>query len=126
MQHFKNGYNQKINSFLSNKLKQALFSSKKECFMLYSSSFARGSYFRPQHFRFEIEIFESNHFIGRPGPPHLNTNGTLLSWSVHSVDPIIEYQILYRFSNDDTWHQFKSIRANKGSLFEIFRLVLSM
>ncbi|KAL3982212.1 Immunoglobulin I-set domain family protein [Acanthocheilonema viteae] len=50
---------------------------------------------------------------GRPGPPHLNASGTVLSWNVHSVDPIIEYQILYRFSNDDTWQQFKSIRANK-------------
>uniref|UniRef100_A0A915PXA1 Ig-like domain-containing protein n=1 Tax=Setaria digitata TaxID=48799 RepID=A0A915PXA1_9BILA len=50
---------------------------------------------------------------GRPGPPQLNASGTRLSWSVHSVDPVIEYQILYRFSNDDTWQQFKSIRANK-------------
>ncbi|MCP9265976.1 MAM domain-containing glycosylphosphatidylinositol anchor protein 1 [Dirofilaria immitis] len=50
---------------------------------------------------------------GRPGPPHLNASGTRLSWSVYSVDPVIEYQILYRFSNDDTWQQFKSIRANK-------------
>ncbi|VDO30532.1 unnamed protein product [Brugia timori] len=50
---------------------------------------------------------------GRPGPPHLNASGIRLSWSVHSMDPVIEYQILYRFSNDDTWQQFKSIRANK-------------
>ncbi|VDK36981.1 unnamed protein product, partial [Gongylonema pulchrum] len=53
------------------------------------------------------------HVSGRPGPPHLNVSGTRLSWRVYSVDPVIEYQILYRFSNDDTWQQFKSIRANK-------------
>ncbi|VDN01918.1 unnamed protein product [Thelazia callipaeda] len=53
------------------------------------------------------------HVSGRPGPPHLNVSGTQLSWHVHSVDPVIEYQILYRFSSDDTWQQFKSIRANK-------------
>uniref|UniRef100_A0A9J2P3B1 Uncharacterized protein n=1 Tax=Ascaris lumbricoides TaxID=6252 RepID=A0A9J2P3B1_ASCLU len=53
------------------------------------------------------------HVSGRPGPPTLSISGTKLSWTVQSVDPIIEYQILYRFSHDDTWQQSKSVRANK-------------
>ncbi|VDK41722.1 unnamed protein product [Anisakis simplex] len=53
------------------------------------------------------------HISGRPGPPTLSVSGNQLSWTVQSVDPIIEYQILYRFSHEDTWQQFKSIRAEK-------------
>ncbi|MFH4982101.1 hypothetical protein AB6A40_008810 [Gnathostoma spinigerum] len=53
------------------------------------------------------------HVSGRPGPPILNLSGTVLSWRVQSIDPIVEYQIMYRLANDDTWQQSKSIRASK-------------
>ncbi|KAK0396787.1 hypothetical protein QR680_001854 [Steinernema hermaphroditum] len=62
------------------------------------------------------------HLSARPGPPLLVLRKNILSWTVQSAEPILEYKILFRKVTEDGWNKEHVIRASRdqqhGSLWE--------
>ena len=53
-------------------------------------------------------------YLGRPGPPALLLRDNELSWTVESVEPILEYDVHYRLAREDTWTGHKVLKSAKG------------